>query len=89
MKHSGVNLTKHEHDFPGIQWLRLQASNAGGVGLTPGQGTKIPNAAQCSQTKQNRTTKPLKLSKHNSKKTTKFKNEQKYLNKYSSQQILE
>jgi len=58
MKHSGVNLTKHEHDFPGIQWLRLYASSAGDVGLTPGQGTKIPHAAQCSQTKQNRTKNP-------------------------------
>ena len=89
MKHSGVNLTKHEHDFPGIQRLRLYISNAGGVGLIPDQGTKIPHAAQYSQTKQNRTTNPLKLSKHNSKKTTKFKNEQKYLNKYSFQQIPE
>ena len=25
-----------------VQWLRLHASNAGGVALIPGQGTKIP-----------------------------------------------
>ena len=27
-----------------VQWLRLRASNAGGKGLIPGQGTKIPHA---------------------------------------------
>ena len=27
-----------------VQWLRLRASNAGGVGSIPGQGTKIPCA---------------------------------------------
>ena len=27
-----------------VQWLRLHASNAGGEGSTPGQGTKIPHA---------------------------------------------
>ena len=25
-----------------VQWLRLRASTAGGVGSIPGQGTKIP-----------------------------------------------
>ena len=25
-----------------VQWLRLQASSAGGTGSVPGQGTKIP-----------------------------------------------
>ena len=33
------------------QWLRLCASNARGVGLIPGQGTKIPHAIQCGQKK--------------------------------------
>ena len=28
-----------------VQWLRLCASNAGGTGSIPGQGTKIPHAA--------------------------------------------
>ena len=28
-----------------VQWLRLCASNAGGAGSIPGQGTKIPHAA--------------------------------------------
>ena len=34
-----------------VLWLRLCASNAGGVGSIPGWGTKIPNAmhAWCSQ----------------------------------------
>ena len=27
-----------------VQWLRLCISSAGGVGLIPGQGTKIPDA---------------------------------------------
>ena len=30
-----------------VQWLRLCALNAGGMGLIPGQGTKIPHAAWC------------------------------------------
>ena len=30
-----------------VQWLRLSASNAGGLGLIPGQETKIPHAVQC------------------------------------------
>ena len=28
---------------PMVQWLRLCASNAGVMGLIPGQGTKIPH----------------------------------------------
>ena len=32
-----------------VQWLRLHASNAGGVGLIPGLGTKSPHAARCGQ----------------------------------------
>ena len=27
-----------------VQWLRLQASRAGGMGPIPGQGTKVPCA---------------------------------------------
>ena len=27
-----------------VQWLKLHTSNAQGVGLIPGQGTKIPHA---------------------------------------------
>jgi len=34
-------------DFPVVQWLRLHASNAGGMGLIPGQGTIIQHAVQC------------------------------------------
>ena len=29
-----------------VQWLRLLASTAGGMGLIPGQGTKIPHILQ-------------------------------------------
>ena len=32
-----------------VQRLRLHASNAGGVGSIPGQGTKIPHATRCGQ----------------------------------------
>ena len=32
-----------------VQWLRLRASNAGGAGLIPGQGIKIPHAVRCGQ----------------------------------------
>ena len=28
-----------------VQWLRLHAPNAGGLGLIPGRGTKIPHTA--------------------------------------------
>ena len=34
---------------PVVQWLRLCASNAGGMGSIPGGGTKIPHAVQCGQ----------------------------------------
>ena len=32
-----------------VQWLRLHASNAGGMDLIPGEGTKIPQVAGCGQ----------------------------------------
>ena len=32
--------------FLAVQWLRFQASTAGGVGSIPGQETKIPHTAQ-------------------------------------------
>ena len=34
-----------------VQWLRLHASTTGGMGLIPGQGTKILHATQCGQKK--------------------------------------
>ena len=34
-----------------VQWLRLRASNAGGVGSISGGRTKIPQTAQCGQKK--------------------------------------
>ena len=36
---------------PVVQWLRLCASNAGGMGLIPGQGTKILHASRCGKEK--------------------------------------
>ena len=30
-----------------VQWIRLEASTAGGVGSVPGWGAKTPHAAQC------------------------------------------
>ena len=38
--------------FLAVQWLRLRASNAGGVGSIPGQGTKILLATWHSQKKE-------------------------------------
>ena len=35
-----------------VQWLGLHASTAGGMGVIPGQGTKILYALQQSQNKQ-------------------------------------
>ena len=32
-----------------VKWLRLGAFTAGGMGLIPGQGTKIPQAWRCGQ----------------------------------------
>ena len=32
-----------------VQWLRLPASTAGGTGLIPGQGTKLPQAMRRSE----------------------------------------
>ena len=32
-----------------VQWLRLHAFNAGGMGLIPGLGTKIPDAMRSGQ----------------------------------------
>ena len=34
-----------------VQWLRLRTSTAGGTGLIPGRGTKIPHAVRCGQKK--------------------------------------
>ena len=34
-----------------VQWLRLHASTAGGMGSIPGQGTKIPHALRHGQKK--------------------------------------
>ena len=34
-----------------VQWLGLHTSNAGGVGLIPGHGTKIQHAVWCGQKK--------------------------------------
>ena len=38
---------KNRGTSPVVQWLKLLASNAGGVGLIPGLGTKILHAKQC------------------------------------------
>ena len=43
-KDSILKHVKQDRDFPGIQQLRLCASNSGGTGLIPGQRTKIPHA---------------------------------------------
>ena len=35
-----------DRDFPGGRWLGLPISTAGGMGLDPGWGTKIPHTMQ-------------------------------------------
>ena len=42
-----------------VQWLRLCASNSGGTGSIPGQGTKSPHAAWHGQKKKKK--KKLKI----------------------------
>ena len=37
-----------------VQWLRLCASNAGGVGLIPGWGAKLSHTVRCGKKKQNK-----------------------------------
>ena len=32
-----------------VQWLTIRASPAGGAGLIPGWGTKIPHSVRCGQ----------------------------------------
>ena len=32
-----------------VQWVRLHAATARSMGLIPGHGTKIPDAAHCGQ----------------------------------------
>ena len=50
---------------PVVRWLRLCASNAGGVGSIPGQGTKTPHATKHDQ--KTRTKKKKKKPKGNRK----------------------
>ena len=44
-----------------VQWLRLHASTAGGVGLISGQGTKIPKVLRHGQNKQKTPTKQKRI----------------------------
>ena len=43
-----------------VQWLRLHASTGGGLGSTPGGGTKIPTRSWCTQLGQKQTTNKQK-----------------------------
>ena len=49
-----------------VQWLGLHAFTAKGTGSTPGWGTEIPEAAQCSKTNKKTHYKTLKR-KHRTK----------------------
>ena len=62
-----------------FQWLKLCASNAGGVGLIPGQGTKIPHASwqkknknKKTQNRSNIVTHSIKTSKRSASKNKKY-----------------
>ena len=50
--------------FLEVQWLKLHASNIGGARSSPGQGIKIPHAAQCSQGIKKTKTKNLLKNTH-------------------------
>ena len=45
------NITMYLGNSLVVQWLGLHAFTAEGVGLIPGWGTKIPQAAWCGQRK--------------------------------------
>ena len=47
-----------------VQWLRLQASNAGHMGSVPGLGTKILHAAGPGQKKENKKSCGLEIMHH-------------------------
>ena len=47
--HGGLVRSCLEGTSLAVQWLRLHASTAGGMGSIPGRGTKIPHAARCGQ----------------------------------------
>ena len=40
-----MNKNPADDDFPGSAMVKTLPSNAGGAGLIPGQGTKIPHAS--------------------------------------------
>lgn len=46
------NPLPHHHLKTLLQWLGLHASTAGGMGLIPGHGTRIPHAEQCGKKKE-------------------------------------
>ena len=49
------NIKLYRGTFLAVQWLRLQASTAGGVGSIPDWGTKIPHAPQHGKKKKKKT----------------------------------
>ena len=46
-------LRSHVGTSLAVQWVRIIASTAGGMGSIPGRGTKIPHAARCGQNNNN------------------------------------
>ena len=44
LKLSQLHIT-HSWTSMGVQWLKCHTPNAGGMGSSPGQGTKIPHGA--------------------------------------------
>ena len=47
-----------------IQWLGVHVSTARGMGSIPGQGSKIPQATQCSQKERKKEMKKEKKTLH-------------------------
>ena len=50
-------------ESPGILWLGLSALTAVGLGLVPGQGTKIPQETEWQEKKKKKKKKPKKNNK--------------------------
>ena len=71
---SGLPQLRGSRDSPGTPVVKTSTCTTGGTGLIPGQGTKIPHAAQHRQKNKNRRQKPPKEKKQNkTQKQTKIK----------------
>ena len=68
---------RSSRDFPGGPVVKTSPSNAGGAGLIPGQGAKIPHASR----PKNQNIKQKQYSNKFSKRLLKWSTSKKYLKK--------